>query len=75
LKKKVNAHGREKTLKFGAVEINFKWRTNIWSKATCLPQFGIFRETSSVYPIFFSLQKIILLFFVFWVIFKHEVKS
>jgi hypothetical protein len=29
LKKKVNAHGREKTLKFGAVEINFKWRTNI----------------------------------------------
>jgi hypothetical protein len=28
-KKKVNAHGREKTLKFGAVEINFKWRTNI----------------------------------------------
>jgi hypothetical protein len=75
LRKKVNAHGREKVA--WCVEINFKWRTNIRSKVKCLPCFEIFGEASSVYPIFpfFTGTKNVLLFFVFWVIFKHEVKN
>jgi hypothetical protein len=41
-----------KTLKFGGVEIDFRWRSNIWRKTKCLPRFRIFGEASSVYPIF-----------------------
>jgi hypothetical protein len=51
-KKKLNAHGCEKALKFGGVEIDFRWRSNIWRKTKCLPRFRIFGEASSVYPIF-----------------------
>jgi hypothetical protein len=65
LKKKVNAHGREKTLKFGAVEINFKWRTNIWSKATCLPQLGYSGKRRVSTRFFFHYRKLFYYFLYF----------